>query len=120
MNPGPTRAAIVGRPARALTPELSARHRFGAELRRWRIERGLTHRALGCLVWHSTESVAKVEKGQRWPSLDFTRRCERVLATGGALTTLWPAVEQQRLASDRRRRLQRRARSQRTCEPFVE
>jgi hypothetical protein len=111
MRPGATTAGIGGRPARALTPELSARHLFGAELRRWRTERGLTHHALGCLVWHSAESVAKVEKAQRWPSLDFTRRCERVLATGGALTILWPAVEQQRLACDRRRRPQRRARS---------
>jgi transcriptional regulator with XRE-family HTH domain len=110
----------MGRPARALTPEASARHRFGAELRRWRIDRGLTQQALGALVWHSTESVAKVEKGERWPSLDFTRRCERVLGAGGVLMTLWPAVERQRLACDGRRRPRRGDRSGRAREPRVQ
>lgn len=100
----------MGRPGRSLTPYLSSRHRFGAELRRWRMERGLTQQALGVRVWHSAESVAKVEKGQRWPSYDFTLRCERVLDAGGALLVLWPAVEEQRLICDgrcRRWRLRR-------------
>jgi transcriptional regulator with XRE-family HTH domain len=110
----------VGRPAHALTPELSARHRYGAELRRWRTERGLTHHGLGALVWRSTESVAKVEKGERWPSFDFTLRCERVLAAGGALIALWPAVEQQRLACDGRRQPRRPQRSRSAGEPLVE
>ena len=110
----------MGRPARPLTPDLSARHRFGAELRRWRMSRGLTHQGLGALVWHSTESVAKVEKGERWPSLDLTLRCERVLGANGVLMALWPAVEQQRLACDGRRRPRRGRSSQRTREPLVQ
>ncbi len=110
----------MGRPARALTPDVSAGHRFGAELRRWRTDRGLTQQALGALVWHSAESVAKVEKGQRWPSHDFTRRCERVLGAGGALMTLWPAVERQRLACDGRRRPRRGEQSRRTRKPLVQ
>jgi DNA-binding XRE family transcriptional regulator len=117
--PVQTRARI-GRPARPLTPEVSARHRFGAELRRWRTRRGLTHRRLAALVWHSTESVAKVEKGERWPSLDLTLRCERALGAGGALLALWPAVEQQRLESDGRRRPRRSVRSPGVGEPFVQ
>lgn len=96
----------MGRPARALTPGLSLRHQFGAELRRWRTERGLTHARLGDQVWHSAETVAKVEKSERWPSRDFTERCERVLDCGGALIGLWPAVEALRLAADGRRRSQ--------------
>jgi DNA-binding XRE family transcriptional regulator len=104
-------ADVVGRPARALTPEKSARHRFGAELRRWRTERGLTHDALGRLVWHSAESFAKVEKGRRWPSWDLTRRVRRCSQGGDALTILWPAVEQQRLACDRRRRPEHQGRA---------
>jgi DNA-binding XRE family transcriptional regulator len=110
----------VGRPAKTLTPELSVRHRFGAELRRWRTQRGLTHRSLAGLVWHSTESVAKVEKGERWPGLDLTIRCERILGAGGALIALWPAVERQRLACDGRRRARGALRSGGTGEPFVQ
>jgi ribosome-binding protein aMBF1 (putative translation factor) len=110
----------AGRPARALTPSLSARHRFGAELRRWRLDRGLTHRRLGALLWHSAELVAKVEKGQRWPTHEFAEGCDRVLGTGGALLALWPAVEAQRLASDGRRKRHGAEGSQRPAEPGVE
>ena len=53
----------MGRRPRALTPEASARDRFGAELRRWRTARGLTQRELATLVWHSQELVSEVEKG---------------------------------------------------------
>ncbi len=94
----------MGRRARALTPHASVRDRFGAELRRWRVARRLTQQALASLVWQSPETVAKVEKGERWPSRDLAERCDRVLRTGGTLVALWPAVERQRLACDRRRR----------------
>lgn len=94
----------MGRRPRALTPEASARDRFGAELRRWRTARGMTQRGLAGLVWHSQEFVAKVEKGERWPSWYLAARCDVALGTGGVLAGLWPAVERQRLASDRRRR----------------
>jgi hypothetical protein len=94
----------MGRRPRALSPGASARARFGAELRRWRMLRGLSHRALGGLVWHSQEFVAKVEKGERWPSWYLATRCDAVLGTGGALARLWPAVEHEHLANDRRRK----------------
>jgi transcriptional regulator with XRE-family HTH domain len=94
----------MGRQPRALTPEASVRHCFGAELRRWRLARRLTQRALARLIWHSQEIVAKVEKGERWPSLDLAMRCDVALSTGGELAGLWPAVERERLACDRRRR----------------
>jgi transcriptional regulator with XRE-family HTH domain len=94
----------MGRRPRGLTPEASARDRFGAELRRWRTKRGLTQRQLAALVWHSQELVSKVEKGQRWATRDLAARCDAALRTDGVLAGLWPEVEQQRLASDRRRR----------------
>jgi nucleoside-diphosphate-sugar epimerase len=96
--------AEMGRRPATLAPQASARHAFGAELRRWRIARRLTHRALAVRVWHSQEALAKVEKAQRWPSLDLAVRCDLVLGTGGGLAALWPAVERQRLAADGRRR----------------
>ena len=94
----------MGRRPRALTPEASARDRFGAELRRFRMARGLTQRELAAMIWHSQELVSKVEKGQRWASWYMATRCDAALRTGGALAGLWPAVERQRLMSDRRRR----------------
>jgi transcriptional regulator with XRE-family HTH domain len=94
----------MGRPPRALTPEASARDRFGAELRRCRTARGLTQRELATLIWHSQEFVSKVEKGERWATWYLATRCDAALRTGGALAGLWPAVERQHLASDRRRR----------------
>lgn len=71
------------------------------------MQSGLTHERLGALLWHSASTVAKVEKGERWPTLEFVVACERVLAAGGALLALWPSVEAQRLASDGRRRPRR-------------
>ena len=92
----------MGRRPRDLTPEASVRDRFGAELRRWRLARGLTQRGLAGLIWHSQELVAKVEKAERWPTWYLATRCDVVLRTGGLLAGLWPAVERQRLAGDRR------------------
>ena len=94
----------MGRRARVLTPEASARDRFGAELRRWRTERGLTQRELAVLTRYSQEFVSKVEKGERWATWYLATRCDAALRTDGVLAGLWPAVEQQRLASDRRRK----------------
>jgi transcriptional regulator with XRE-family HTH domain len=94
----------MGRRPRALTPEASARDRFGAELRRFRVARGLTQRELAAMIWLSQELVAKVEKGQRWASWYMATRCDAALRTGGVLARLWPAAERQRLMSDRRRR----------------
>jgi DNA-binding XRE family transcriptional regulator len=96
--------AQMGRRPRPLTPEASARHRFGAELQRLRLARGLTQHALGRLIWHSPEIVAKVEKGERWPSWDLASRCDTVLGAWGGLAKLWPDVERERLACDRRRK----------------
>jgi len=97
-------ALRTGRRPRSLNPDASERDRFGAELRRWRMARTLTQRDLAALIWHSQETVAKVEKGERWPSQDLAVRADLALCTGGTLLELWPAVEAERLASDGRRK----------------
>lgn len=104
----------MGRRPKVLTPEASARDRFGAELRRWRTMRGLTHRELSALIWYSQELVSKVEKGQRWASWSMATRCDAALRTGGALAAVWPEVERQHRASDRRREPRRRRRAGRS------
>src|SRR5947208_2519174 len=77
--------------------------RFGQELRRWRTERRLTQRELAQRVRYSRETVAAVERSRRYPSREFARRCDEVLATGGVLDWLWPHVETAQVAADRRR-----------------
>ncbi|MBO0868125.1 MAG: helix-turn-helix domain-containing protein, partial [Micromonosporaceae bacterium] len=52
---------------RSLDPGRSARHQFGAELRRLRLARGLSQAGLARLVHVSPDLVAKVEKAERWP-----------------------------------------------------
>lgn len=83
----------MGQTPRELTPTVSARHAYGAELRRWRTLRGLSQDELGRLVMHSGDMISKVEKAARWPTPDLTGRCEQALDAGGALTALWPAVQ---------------------------
>ena len=89
-----------GRPGRDLTPEVSAAHRLGAELRRWRAERGLTQGQLGELLHHSAALIGKIEKADRRASRDLCRRADEALATGGRLTRLWLAAAQQTARED--------------------
>lgn len=93
-----------GRPLRTLTPSLSRRHAFGAEVRRLRLIRNWSQRRLADAIFYSPEIVSKIERAERWPTLHFASCCDAVLETGGALVELWPAVWEARLSSDRRRR----------------
>jgi transcriptional regulator with XRE-family HTH domain len=81
-----------------------AARRFGSVLRTWRQKRGLSQRQLADQVTYSKETIAKVELGERWAGLDFAKRCDTVLDTGGELARLVPEVEAERRASDGRRR----------------
>ena len=77
---------------RELTPGESALHFFGAELRHWRTLRGFSQDALGRLVLHSGDTIAKVEKAARCPSAQLAMRCDAALNTDGILARLWPLV----------------------------
>jgi DNA-binding XRE family transcriptional regulator len=77
--------------------------RFGRELRRRRTQAGLTQRQLADRVRYSREMVAAVERGRRYGSHELAVRCDEVLVTGGALARLWPMVESEQVAADRRR-----------------
>jgi len=82
----------VPQPTRILTPDLSHAHRFGAELRRWRVFRGLSQAEVGRQASYSGSQVGKVEKAQRLPTWSFVLRCDEVLDTGGALAELAPPL----------------------------
>ncbi|MGH3929622.1 MAG: helix-turn-helix domain-containing protein [Pseudonocardiaceae bacterium] len=86
----------MGRAPRELTPQESALHFFGAELRHWRTVRKLSQAKLGRLTHDSGALISKIEKGERFPSLAFAQRMDEALATGGALEQLWPQVEHER------------------------
>ena len=43
--------------------------RFGANLKRWRLGRGLTQRALAEAIGHDRPTICRWEAGQRTPSL---------------------------------------------------
>jgi transcriptional regulator with XRE-family HTH domain len=65
---------------------------FAAELRRYRVEAHLTQDELAQRVYCSSGLVSMIETGRRSPNKDFTKRCDEVLGTGGALMRLWPLL----------------------------
>lgn len=86
----------MSRRPRALVPSASCLHYFGAEVRRLRVAKGLSHRALAEFVLHGQDLVRKIEVAERVPSRAFVERCDAALDAGGALLRLWPIVERER------------------------
>ncbi len=86
----------MGQAPRELTPERSALHFFGARLRYWRTERGLSQAAVGSRTHDSGSLIGKIEKGERYASLLLARRVDEMLDTGGELERLWPQVQRER------------------------
>jgi transcriptional regulator with XRE-family HTH domain len=58
---------------------------FGEELRRRRLEAGLSLTALSAAVHYSKAQLSKVERGLKAPSRDLSRLCDGALRAGGAL-----------------------------------
>ncbi|MGH3916961.1 MAG: helix-turn-helix domain-containing protein [Pseudonocardiaceae bacterium] len=83
----------MGQVPRELTPYVSVRHFFGAELRWWRVRAGLSHDRLGVLVNYSGDLVGKVEKAERMPPVALAQACDEVLETEGVLGRLVGLVE---------------------------
>lgn len=90
------RGLTVGARPRPLTPQLSARDLFGAELRHWRCLRGLSQAALAQQVFVSSQLIGKIEHATRFPSADVAHRCDQALETGGVLGRLLVLVEAER------------------------
>jgi transcriptional regulator with XRE-family HTH domain len=82
---------------------VDAATRFGRELRCRRTKAGLTQRQLADQVAYSREMVAAVERGRRFGSHILAVRADEVLGTDGVLTRMWPLVETEQVAADRRR-----------------
>jgi DNA-binding XRE family transcriptional regulator len=78
-----------------LHPHLSFVHLFGARLREYRVDRGLSQRALGRLVHVSGDLIGKIEKGERSTNQDLAHRCDKALGADGRLADLWSAIDAQ-------------------------
>jgi transcriptional regulator with XRE-family HTH domain len=76
--------------ARDVDGAANPRQVFGGMLRYYRNRAGLPLDQLGARVYMSADMVGKVEKGQRAPTIAFTKSCDAVeeLGTGGALLEL--------------------------------
>lgn len=61
---------------------------FGEELRKRRLEAGLSLTALSGSVHYSKAQLSKVERGLSAPSRDLARLCDAALRAGGALLAL--------------------------------
>ncbi|WP_345524574.1 helix-turn-helix transcriptional regulator, partial [Streptomyces echinatus] len=61
---------------------------FGEELRKRRLEAGLSLTSLSGSVHYSKAQLSKVERGLKVPSRDLARLCDAALGAGGALLAL--------------------------------
>lgn len=72
-----------------LTPELSAVHRFGALLRRLRIEARLSQPELSARLYISKSTLSRAETGVRLLPRDLAEACDELLGASGALLAAW-------------------------------
>ncbi|MFG1682268.1 helix-turn-helix domain-containing protein [Nonomuraea sp. NPDC049269] len=79
-----------------LDPDAGPLARFGCELRKLRIDKGLTLEQLADRVGFSPSLVGSVERAARNPSKDFTERCEEALGLSGELLARWPSISRER------------------------
>jgi transcriptional regulator with XRE-family HTH domain len=73
---------------------------FAAELRSWREYRKLSQLQLAQAINYSESAVGMVETARRKPKLDFVKRCDDALGTGGALRRLLKELVERELIPD--------------------
>jgi transcriptional regulator with XRE-family HTH domain len=89
----------MGRKRRVLTPERSAVHRWGSELRARRDERGLSLAGLSRLARYDASYLGRLERGDQFATLPVAQACDRVLDAGGELFRSWQAADRERRAA---------------------
>lgn len=80
----------------SLSPQLSARHAFGAAVRELRTRRGLSQADLGASVFVSKDQIGKIEKALRWPSPELISVLDATLDASGLLEAFAPILRSQR------------------------
>ena len=86
----------MGRKRRVLTPERSAVHRWGSELRARRDERGLSLAGLSRLARYDASYLGRLERGDQFATLPVAQACDRVLGADGELVRSWQAADRER------------------------
>ncbi|NUR40604.1 MAG: helix-turn-helix transcriptional regulator [Streptomyces sp.] len=74
---------------------------FGAELRRLRLEAGLTLTQLAAMVHYSKGQLSKIETGGKQAGSELARLCDAALDAGGRLAALAPAEPARRRTGHR-------------------
>lgn len=86
----------MGQKRKKLTPERSPQHRWGAELRALRDGKGLSLAELGGLAKFDRSYLARLERGDQFPSENAAKACDRVLGAGGELIRSREAAARER------------------------
>ncbi|MEV5751941.1 helix-turn-helix transcriptional regulator [Actinoallomurus sp. NPDC052308] len=73
---------------------------FAAELRSWREYRKMSQLQLAKAINYSESAVGMVETARRKPKVDFVKRCDDALETGGALRRLLKELVERELIPD--------------------
>src|SRR5580704_450142 len=90
----------MGRKRRELTPDQSAVHRWGAELRALRDQRRLSLAGLSRLARYDASYLGRLERGDQFATLAVAEACDRVLDAGGELLRSWQAADGERRRAD--------------------
>ncbi|MFF4217909.1 helix-turn-helix domain-containing protein [Streptomyces nondiastaticus] len=101
----------MGRPARKLTPDRSARHLFGADLRHRREAAGMTLEKLAEVVCYSRSHLARIETAEHVPPPDLPGRLDEVFGTGEHFVRLYAIARHEVHPDKYRRRMELEARA---------
>lgn len=86
----------MGQKRKDLTPERSPQHRWGAELRALRDRKGLSLAQLGELAKFDRSYLARLERGDQFPSENAAKACDRALSADGELVRSREAADLER------------------------
>ncbi|WP_058046345.1 helix-turn-helix domain-containing protein [Streptomyces roseifaciens] len=93
----------MARTPRKLTPDRSARHLFGADLRHRREAAGMTLEKLAEVVRYSRSHLARIETAEHVPPPDLPARLDEVFGTGEHFARLY-AIARHEVHPDKYRR----------------
>lgn len=91
---------------RELDPGASARHFYGAEVRRLRGAAGMSIAQLGAIVSYSKSQMARIETAERPSNLALSQALDIALSTDGHFERLWALVRRERFPLRYRRVLE--------------
>ncbi len=107
---------MPARGTRELTPNRSARHMFGAQMRRLREQNGMTLAQLSGIVNHSTSSLHRIETAESAIPKDLPGQLDAAFNTDGWFGTLYALARVEAHPDRYRRRMELETRARRIDE----